>query len=331
LFFLVVVYSYSCFAFEISSAVSGKPVHELLTKRSISIANLPEITDKKQTAILRGAYWNDDPSRLIWKPDDEKPSIGGTWFQYFRNARESIGYGRYYILTDIHDPLTLTARSHFGDLQFLHSMAHRDNEAAKHTLMKIMRWARFTYEVALGHIPPNMQLSNIDSLLSQFTGISTVSDLFNNNNTDIPDVALGSLLHLIQDSYAAGHVERKSGSEPGFSKGLIVSFHSYRNQIVSCHSADDDLPVDLEEDCQLTGKDPITIGAKIIKFAYEKKSWLEVERFLLYTVFPLENPEKDSSPGPEYKSGCSSNRSTNKTCATKLRINCDSPSTPPIQ
>ena len=41
-------------------------------------------------------------------------------------------------------------RSHFGDLQFLHSMASRDGEMASETRQRILMWAEFTWSVAVG-------------------------------------------------------------------------------------------------------------------------------------------------------------------------------------
>ena len=44
----------------------------------------------------------------------------------------------------------MTARSHFGDLQFFHGMASSDAEAPATTKANMLNWARFLIKVAKG-------------------------------------------------------------------------------------------------------------------------------------------------------------------------------------
>jgi len=65
-------------------------------------------------------------------------------------------------------------RSHFGDMQFLHSMAFSEKEHAGETKRKIMAWARLMYRVALGEITRSTSIRK--------TGIADINSLFTSEN-----------------------------------------------------------------------------------------------------------------------------------------------------
>ena len=81
--------------------------------------------------------WADDPEgQLFDNPrDTSNYSSGAVW-----NSRFDAGTkGKFD---------TMTARSHFGDLQFFHGMASSDAEAPSTTKANMLNWARFLVKVA---------------------------------------------------------------------------------------------------------------------------------------------------------------------------------------
>ena len=215
--------------------------------------------------------------------------------------------------------IDLLARSHFGDLQFIHGMAASEKEAAAVSQGKVMQWAEFTYKAAIGEIPGPTTLGAVG-----VTGIpelfpsakdQTVSALFGIANLgDVSKRAAGSLLHVIQDSYASGHVQREE--LPGGRKGRILSFHSYSGQDHDKHGHDDALQGKGSSDADKLknvpgATDAIDRSAQILKFISEKRPWEDVELYLKMEVFnlgadPLEAGsgddyrKKGSAPEPEY-------------------------------
>ena len=122
---------------------------------------------------------------------------------------------------------TMTARSHFGDLQFFHGMASSDAEAPATTKAHMLNWARFLVKVAKGASPPSRSSRTCPrSAPVPQAGDRTVKELFGWGKGEFVKIrqrAVGALFHMIQDSYAQGHVERNK-------KGEISEFHAYGGQ-----------------------------------------------------------------------------------------------------
>jgi hypothetical protein len=122
----------------------------------------------------------------------------------------------------------MTARSHFGDLQFFHGMASADAEAPATTKAKMLNWARFLIKVAKGVVTTDSKLKDVAEVTALFPsqGELTIRELFGWGEGDYLSIrqrAVGALFHMIQDSYAHGHVERDSS-------GAISEFHAYGGQ-----------------------------------------------------------------------------------------------------
>jgi len=221
----------------------GDPVHEILTLMSIRTAieehkssdgllagisteNLPKwdstsahtmtagSADESLHQFLRGVIWPDDPEGLFFKDrkDVDNFSTGIMWQAAFKK--------------DPADPKNITARSHFGDLQYLHSMSPEMSMATSEVRRKMLQWAGFLVDVAGGGIKPGESLSEIAAVAGLFPNRSTVSDLLTADPSapqmHVRHRALGALLHMVQDSYAHGHASRSSDGE-------IVSFHCYND------------------------------------------------------------------------------------------------------
>jgi hypothetical protein len=174
------------------------------------------------------------------------------------------------------DRKNLTGRSHFFDLQFLHAMASKEREQPQDTLAKIMLWAEVMYRLSISEgIAGTDLLSGVlvtgrttapdgtvyTYRLSQYfdastrpTGDAMLDGLLTRRTgfagVDLGRRAIGSLLHLVQDSYAKGHVrrtllnpaDRQAGSTDQFKPGTwgrygeIENFHCYKNQNDVLHS-----------------------------------------------------------------------------------------------
>ncbi len=109
----------------------------------------------------------------------------------------------------------------------------------------------------------------------------------------IKNIALGSLLHMVQDSYSDAHAERVGGCNPlSRQRKTIVSFRNYVYQNSDDHAHADIHPSWLENG-KLEQNNPLWASAKLINFSFENTPWAGkdgVQEFLDIYVFPLKNP-----------------------------------------
>lgn len=286
----------------------GDPVHERISQRSLEQAGLiapgTKSTAPELWEYLRGVFWNDDPQCQLFKADlvrEDRFSAGIEWAADFKRAERK---ARSAAIGPDHG---LLARSHFGDLQFLHAMADRDELDASVTRGKVLGWAELMYRVATGEIAEATSVGAVT--------VPLIRELFRNERdwpvskllgvTGIGDVqkrALGSLLHLLQDSYAAGHVERESLG--GTRRGKIVCFYSYANQNHGKHKADDGWrggATDDERLARVTGAlDAVEQGAEIARRYKAGATWRELSAHLEAGPFALSDVVKKSQAGRDY-------------------------------
>lgn len=111
--------------------------------------------------------------------------------------------------------------------------------------------------------------------------------------SSIKNIALGSLLHMVQDSYSDAHAERIGGCNPlSRQRKAIVSFRNYVYQNSDDHSHADIHPSWLENG-KLEKNNPLWASAKLIQFSFEKTPWAGpggVQEFLDTEVFRLLDP-----------------------------------------
>lgn len=186
----------------------------------------------------------------------------------------------------------LPLRSHFGDLQFIHSMASADNEDPVETRRKILGWAQFTWGVVRGEFKLETWLKDIDQpVVRQYFGGSNwrVQDLFALGDQSLRDhideVAFGSLLHMTQDGFAAGHVERLDPAAdstcPGTTllmPGPVLEFHSYTGQSSSSHALADTRNAFVNN---RLSPDVVEVGKELLLLRKHKAAWAEVESYLM--------------------------------------------------
>ena len=253
-----------------TAAVFGRlfqsSVHEEITHAAYGCTDSPSDCDNAVAAgtgegaprsVIQGVQWNDNPP---FKLQSGWPLLGPAcfknliqlpnafpecWGAIFGVGAQSSALARR--TTVAYGPRSLILlRSHFGDLQFLHAMAARDGEPAHETRDNILAWASFAWQVGRGDITPDTVLSSprAGTAARLFPGAGMdVTSLFTlgsepHSARRVQDMAFGSLLHVVEDSFSAAHVEREPPVEVdgGWAPGCIDEFHSYGHQDHNAHA-----------------------------------------------------------------------------------------------
>lgn len=248
------------------------PVHEGITHLAYEcpLSNLADCADAELDVapggVIAGLRWNDDPPFRFADGEGKYPLCKGQidpanpktvsyslafacWLAHFQDARK-VAEAR---PDAFHGRGTLLARSHFGDLQFLHAMASAMGDPAQQTRARILTWAEFTWKVQsivpAERIAANARVGSlaIAGLADHFPAREerTVQDLFTLGRPwfrhQLADVAFGSLLHMVQDSFAGGHVRRSAAPVGSCDVPPIEQFHTYAGQPGSDHKYQDGL------------------------------------------------------------------------------------------
>ncbi|KAK1521311.1 hypothetical protein CPAR01_14834 [Colletotrichum paranaense] len=318
------------------NGIIGKPFHESLTLSALisSKSGTPQGTTLESATNhdwehIRGAVWNDDPDCQLFSDthnSNHSYTLGFDWALKFKSAEKewnpnNLGFTRM---------KNVTGRSHYGDLQFLHCMASDRDEEPEVTKANIMTWMEVMYKLATGEddkitpstvvsqsplgvlfpddsLPPNwLSLAYLLSKDSKFKGL------------DIGRRALGSMFHVIQDSYAIGHAKRellnekdKVSDDPLKFKdgtidrwGPIQIFHTYYGQDSASHKhydhffdriPDPEHLDNLEQWNNLIGcRDAVDRCKVLVEKKLEGKKWEGddgVRQFLDTEVFALSGQE----------------------------------------
>lgn len=296
------------------------PCHEAVTQAGFGCGKDELIDcakkDHASPAMIWGARWNDDPPfRMTSGPSgckfdqtiraNTQPSC---WYRLFADAEKKAAAG-----ATFGPGYAMLYRVHFGDLQFLHAMASRDGEAAGATRANIMMWAEFTWGLATETISRTSRLKDlgIPELGSYFPGELSATILFSLGypgfqNSKIAEVALGSLLHMVQDSFSRSHATRADslGAEcdgmPGaVQPGAIRQFHSYAKQNHGAHNSADDAKA-LELNRVETTPSVVDVCGLIIQLWTRKAPWAEARKYLDH-VFALDPGALAAGPGEGYQ------------------------------
>jgi hypothetical protein len=301
----------------------AEPVHEEITARTYDCDDSCDDADIAAeyagAYVIAGVRWNDDPPFRMRGDEAQHTSCNTSetirfttqprcWYQLFTAAKRSAENG------DVpsaaaHSPLL--ARSHFGDLQFFHSMASQDGETAAETQRRVMMWMEFTWRVANGEYGLDAKLADVKiDGFDKFFGTSgwTVQDLFTSGNPalrrHISDVAFGSLLHTIEDSFAEGHVQRAESSPgncssvPQFvASPLIIEFHSYSHQDEKKHKERDSRKAFEEQFARPVNA--VTVAKPLVDYFEHGAGWDTVKPYL-ECVFTVVDPTTKASPGKEF-------------------------------
>lgn len=296
-----------------------EPVHEEITQRIFGcdagkeICSNPDM-DFAPLSVHAGVRWNDDPPFRLTNTSITECKTSQTirvitqpvcWAKLFKDAEKNS-------VTEIYDATHVSSnlmyRSHFGDLQFLHAMASKDGESAGETQKRILMWIEFTWRVSLGEYPNGTLLKDIKiEGFNQFFGNVgwNIQDLFTLGDPllrkDIGKVAFGSLLHVVQDSFAKGHASRRDAvhEEMCFNSrflkpGVIEEFHSYQHQDHELHAGYDSRLA--FEDQLLEKPSVVAVGRTIVDYYDAKASWDSVRDYFS-CIFAVEDIDSNSSAG----------------------------------
>lgn len=218
----------------------------------------------------------------------------------------------------------LMTRSHFGDLQFLHGMANASGIHPVDTRAQILDWLEFAWKVSSKEILPQSFLKDIDNpTIKQHFGCTEwrVVDLYllgrqdaaSGLITQIREIAFGSVLHTVQDSFAAAHAERESQPSvepcertPFVTPARIVEFHAYGAQDGTLHDHDDS-----RQAMTAVAKDRWPEAVEVTRNLFELQSdgakWSDASDYL-QCVFALSDRRRASSPGEAYRRGDASRK-----------------------
>ncbi|CAM5789654.1 hypothetical protein ACFOHU_00220 [Ottowia pentelensis] len=310
-------------------AVVGHAVHENITRRALQCMDdgldVPgcEYDIRYQVA---GVRWNDDPAFMFLPGRGEYVGcIAGQtvrmvtqpvcWARVFRHGESAAARG--VRLTGANG--NLLVRSHFGDLQFLHAMAIADGEAPEQTRRNVLAWAEFTWRTATGE--PGFGLERVVASLPiegfaqrfKFNRGWRIQDLFALGDPTarradrLQRIALGSLMHVVEDSFAAGHVNRAApvpgatcaGRADWPAPGPVVEFHSYPHQDARKHGRADQ-PDALA--AHLAGPRPhvIDVVGTLAALWRAGVPWDDARPYL-ECVFALAPDARPSSAGDDYQ------------------------------
>lgn len=267
-------------------------------------------------ALIWGTHWNDDPNNFM--RDAAGAAIWLGWMNGAALHKSEIDTG-----------YVLQYRSHYGDLQILHAMGTAKSYSTAAAVQNdIENWLHFAYDVATRRISPDTRLGQLAAtqpFVHHFDGKAkanwTVRKLFTNycdepatraychrhaeifdaTDQQLAAIALGALLHTIQDSYSASHVERVAGTGP------VKAWLDYTLQDARCHQTSDfDIPFIGTTAAQ---QHPAVVsGNWLITSVLANTPWDDVAKHLHETVFakaPTQNPPNPGKcPIPPSPEGC---------------------------
>ena len=111
-------------------------------------------------------------------------------------------------------------------------------------------------------------------------------------NRITPDVALGSILHILQDSFSPAHTCRDAMLVDGQQVAVLRDVYNYNEQDHDEHAKRDEYPDWLLHHVRSGGhrysNDPVVVGAWLLAAADARLSWEQVRQHLRSTVFNFE-------------------------------------------
>lgn len=307
------------------------PVHEAITLNALDCTSLPGAEPdcltrdaiQKHQVLLYGVRWPDDPPFALSRTNPPRSSncnpavtLRSTaqpkcWTTLFsdaaatakvnlakNSAAPAFGPGDYMLY-----------RSHFGDLQFFHAMASHDGELAAVTQRRMKTWAQFLWGIATKSSPTDRFVRDLEpaALADYFPGDITATNLLATGivevRKELSHVAMGALLHMVQDSFSQAHSGRgpETGAmcaeTPRFARpGSIERFHSYAGQVGSSHDQEDTFAA-LHLHTLQVSPSVVDASRSFLTLWKEGASWEEAEK-LFDCVFALQAPGAQAGPGP---------------------------------
>ena len=285
--------------------------------------------------VLYGVRWNDLPPFKL-SPSEGNCSYLGTqckvdqtirfstqplcWYCLFKDAEKKAqskritGCGR--------GAGTITGnvmtRSHFGDLQFLHGMASEEGTDPAVTREKILNWLEFAWKVSTRELKAGDYLRDVPiPAFKEHFGCTEwrVSDLYILGRQDVKSgllpglhhIAFGSLLHTVQDSFAAAHVSRENNRASQSCENTefkrpprVLEFHTYGAQDGTLHDHGDSRDAMTSTSSAEYWPDAVTATRNLVTLYERTAHWDEAKTYL-QCLFDLSENAKPSSPGEEFR------------------------------
>lgn len=222
--------------------VYGEPIHETISIEAVKQSGF--LTDEQSHLLkhlLEGVRFNDSPNGEFIDGTD----ASSTLFPVIDFALKFVGINKGQA---IHDP---TKASHFGNYQYMHAMGWEGSDRAE-IRGKIDRFIYHCWRMAT---EPN----SYDNLVKDYEAVVKADENFKytsnqiilrktiqlfpknvvflhaNHQDELKYRAIGTILHVIQDSYAKGHTVRV-GWEAGDNSGAIRYFQNYSEQDSHSHA-----------------------------------------------------------------------------------------------
>lgn len=235
----------------------GQPIHENITALALENSKIfANLSPSDQTAafqhVLEGVRFNDDPEGFFLDSDGMAGRLSSV-LQFISN----------FLDPDDDELFEPTKASHFGSFQYLHSMgiAGQSRDEIKRAIERYMYhcWRmvsepnslenlKMLYEIMVNEEPKSAAMpskgstfdvtqENLKALVSVFP--RSVLFFHSKNQTEFQNRALGSMIHLIQDSFAKGHTVREGWDSEN--SGKVRYFQDYSAQSSKRHKAFDSL------------------------------------------------------------------------------------------
>ena len=303
-----------------------EPIHETLTLKAIAAAQIKEDykTDVFLQEIITGVRWNDDPLNMsMHRPADWYASytdscdgseeIDPDWDLLYRthcgdmqflhamasSKKESAGQTKERILMWLEFTFKIASGQIDKDWRFRSMGKYLENKSAL-LFKELLTNNGLTREEWQPEWMFALKCDRSFSLTAmifrwRLTELSCADK--NNVSTEehIQNIALGSLIHVLQDSFSGSHVLRVNPARVGVSKvtgvGKVVQFGNYAMQTKDSHNNAD---LKYLEDDHTEGFDLTEITARTIELVVQQRSdkrerWEEAKQ-LFENLFELVDP-----------------------------------------
>lgn len=305
-----------------------KPVHENLTLQAIAASSLPDgyKNDEFVTTVIKGVRWNDDPLNMI------KGKLPNFYLSFRDSCKRSSKVNIHWDLlyrTHCGDMQFLHAMASKGnekaestkrkilmwleysfkvstgeiesrlpfkdlnaDLLEESSAAIFNSVMTDNNRIRLLWTSGWLFSLDCSRVLSWKQLIRGEHL-SELKCVSKKAA----SSRKTQDVALGSFLHLLQDSFSDSHVMRENRGHTGQSKlagvGRIIQFGNYSMQLKELHKRADE---DTIEGNSSEGLDLMSISAKSIELSVQQRldgqsRWLEMKN-ILDQAFDLVDPAR---------------------------------------
>jgi hypothetical protein len=322
------------------------PVHEEITQLGLGCPANPSDLSKDTTCsgadypfatpfIIYGVRWNDLPPFRLTPAEGNCNYLGKScnlnqtirfstqpvcWYCLFKDAQKKAQTQK---ITGCEKRKSLVrgnvmTRSHFGDLQFLHGMASEDGVDPNITRAKIIDWIEFAWKVSSREIKADQFLReiNIGAIQAHFGCTAwRVSDLYILGRQDpksglllqIRKIALGSVLHTVQDSFAMAHTSRETMAPEGLCSSTgykrparVMEFHVYGLQDEALHDEQDSRSSMVGSSTADRWPEAVEATRALFAMHEDNIKWQEAKPYV-DCLFELAPEAQRSSPGAQFK------------------------------